>query len=119
MITRINRGMDFAEKAAYFSCCPTYKLGAVLMHVNKVISIGFNKLKTDPRSTNSRKTVHAEYDALGRIEARGLVLYVCRITNGHRAMAMPCEDCYKLCKRQEIKEIFYSDYFGLIQKLNL
>jgi deoxycytidylate deaminase len=97
-----------SEKSSY-----CHKLGAVVVKKNKVIGTGYNKPnKTHPKSNNSFKTVHAELDAILKVNAEelnGATIYVYRETkDGLPANAKCCKYCRELLKMVGIKKICYT-----------
>lgn len=104
---------EIAKKLSKFSDHHQHKLGAVLTQKNRVVGIGFNKLKTNPKSTHLFKAHHAEFDAIlnsEKYDLRGCDIYVYRETrNGDMAMSYPCASCYNLIKSKGIKNIYYTD----------
>lgn len=90
----------------------THKFGAVIAYKNDIISHGWNKLKTHPKSTHPWKHIHAEMDAIFKagIKARGASLYVTRVNNnGHLNNAKPCPYCMAMIVASGIKKVFYTD----------
>lgn len=88
-----------------------HKLGAVLFKNNKILSVGFNQLKTHPKSTHPYKTIHAEMQAIFSCPVRslnGASLYVCRVSSSGIAMAKPCEHCEQLIRSTGIKQVYYT-----------
>lgn len=87
------------------------KHGAVLVKKGKVISVGFNKVKTHPKSPHPFNQIHAEVDAIfnSRTNLKGTELYIYRETkDGLPAMSKPCAHCQKLINSVGIKRIYYS-----------
>ena len=90
-----------------------FQVGSVIARGNKVLGIGFNKVKTSPQSNHAFKTRHAELDALiscGLEDTRGAVCYVYRrLKDGNCAMARPCPSCETILKERGIKKVYYTD----------
>lgn len=98
----------------------THKMGAVLVKRNKVISVGFNKMKTHTKSNHPFKMIHAEFDAIlgcSQEDLDGSDLYVFReYKNGELACAKPCPHCQKLIELSGIENVFYTNE-GKLNKL--
>ena len=92
-----------------------YQLGAVVVKGNRILSTGFNTMRTSPRSTHPYSTLHAEMSAIlkARCDITGSDLYVYRQTkDGCLASSKPCPYCMKLIKSAGIKNIYYTDESG-------
>jgi deoxycytidylate deaminase len=85
---------------------------AIVMRGGSVLSTGYNK---DCR--------HAEVSALNKIwpnKRAGARLFSFRITPGGKwACAKPCPDCMKVIKASGIKDVWYTDREGKIQKMKV
>lgn len=104
-----------AKKLAEFSNHAEQHLGAVITKGNRLVSVGWNKNQTHPRSKSHFKKLHAELAAIikARQNLRGCSIYIYRETkNGNMALSFPCPSCYSAIKEAEIKRIFYSDATG-------
>lgn len=102
---------DLARTLSKHSEHSTHKHGCVIVNKSRVISVGFNKMKTTTKSTHPYPTIHAEMDAIfkARTDLRGTTLYVYRGTkDGSPSSSKPCEHCMKVIKEAGIKKIFYS-----------
>lgn len=92
----------------------SFRLGSVLVHKNRIVSVGVNSYKTHPvLATRTRwPFLHAEQHAIirqGLDNCEGLVLYVARVLkNNDLALAQPCNVCSDLIKEVGIKQIVYS-----------
>jgi deoxycytidylate deaminase len=113
---------ELARKLAFKSNHHTHKLGCVIVRKNEIVSLGFNKLKTHPKSNHPFKSLHAELDAIlsaDREDIRGADLYIFRETKfGNPAMAKPCKYCEAAIKEVGINRVFYSCNNGF-ELLNL
>jgi len=116
------RFVNLAKRAARGSKLP-FRVGAVIIHRNQVISLGTNKAKTHPRSMTAFKAIHAELDAVLGVpleELRGSTMYVIRITNSELiAMAKPCIHCMALLRQVGIRKIFYSTEKRQIEEITI
>ncbi len=110
------RYFDLAKKLSTKSDHHTHKLGCVIARGNRVAGIGFNKLKTTPKSNHPYKSIHAELDAIMNTNPTHLVgadLYIYRETkSGELATAKPCQYCQQLIKMIGIRRVFYTSKNG-------
>jgi pyrimidine deaminase RibD-like protein len=80
------------------------------MH-GKPVTVGWNVVKTHPRYTSKKHTtIHAEVKAVisAQCSLDGGVAYVYRESNGHPALAKPCDLCYTVLQESGVKKVFYS-----------
>lgn len=115
-----------------------FKLCAVALKGSRVMSIGYNRPKTDPNVfrviTTNRidcmyKTshtnyvscnIHAESNALKRLKGDADTLFVIRRDlNGKLTMAKPCNVCMGFIAKTNIKTIFFSNEKGEIEEMRL
>ena len=91
-----------------------YHLCAIIASGNKIISMGFNQLKTHPKATNPYRYLHAEIDAIIGMpieELKGATMYVARVgyTSRERiCMSKPCKYCAAAIKAAGIKKVYYT-----------
>ena len=91
-----------------------FRLGAVLVHKNIIVSVGMNSYKTHPYMAPRTEWpfLHAEQHAIIRAgvdNCEGLDLYVARVLkNNELALSKPCDVCAKLIKNVGIKNVYYS-----------
>ena len=91
-----------------------FRLGAVLVHKNIIISVGMNSYKTHPLMAPRTEWpfLHAEQHAIVRAgvdNCEGLDLYVARVLkNNELALSKPCSVCAKLIRNVGIKNVYYS-----------
>jgi pyrimidine deaminase RibD-like protein len=110
MTARVEKMFELARKLAHKSSS-YHKLGCVIAYRSKVVSVGFNDMgKTHPKANSRFKTLHAEVDALIRLEdAAGCDAYVYReFKNGRKAMAKSCPACELALRKAGVKRIFYT-----------
>lgn len=97
-----------------------YWVSAVIIKKNKIVSVGFNSLKTHPKM-NSEKTLHAEVSAVLRAKRQdiaGATVFVLRSTrSGKVGMAKPCEICDRILRISGIKNVYYTTSNGEIAQL--
>lgn len=113
MKLRYGKAMELAEKLAFFSQYPKYRLGAVITSKNHdLLSMGVNRHKTHPIQAKFKKErifLHAEMDALTSCRGEPFHIYVVRVmADGTLGLAKPCEDCMSVLKRNKIKRIYWS-----------
>lgn len=117
-----------AKNAAKFSDFPKIKIGCVAIYKNKVISIGYNSIKTHPLQKKYNKyrkfsdggnvinhTLHAEVHCLNQImdseiNMGKVSLFIFRISSNICSVGMcrPCQACMRLIKNMGIKNIYYT-----------
>lgn len=90
------------------------KVGAVIYKGNKVISTGYNKLKSHPIFANEDRffSLHAEMSAIinAKCDLTGCIMYVYReFSDGSVALAKPCKWCMPSIIEAGITTIFYTD----------
>lgn len=111
------------------SIYPHYKMGAVIIKKNKVVSYGINSRKThplqkkfNPKEINKAHALHAEMHAISLACVEDLIdstIYVGRLTKtGLVANSRPCIACYTAMKTFGVKSFvywesgnFYKEYF--------
>ena len=112
---------EAARKASLKSEHPSHPMGCVIVKKNRVISKGFNKLKTHPKSQFPYKTTHAEFHAIIRCwdpdDLKGASAYIYRsLKNGENAMAKPCPSCLKTLQEFGITEVYYTTSEGFVNE---
>ena len=96
----------------------TFRLGAVLVEKNSILSVGNNSYKTHPLMSYRTKWpfLHAEQHAIirkGIDNCEGYDLYVVRILkNLDYAISYPCDVCRQLISDVGIRNIFYINEDG-------
>ena len=104
-IAMTGNGVDMKSK---------FRLGAILVHKNSIVSVGMNSYKTHPlmAARTEWPFLHAEQHAIIRAgvdNCEGLDLYVARVLkNNELALSKPCDVCAKLIKNVGIKNVYYS-----------
>ncbi len=91
-----------------------HKLGAVVVHGNRILSTGFNSLR--PSKLLNTQTLHAEAAAILKLlkdrrqhELIGAEIYVSRFTRGGRiGLAKPCHHCEALIRSVGIKRVTFT-----------
>ena len=91
-----------------------FRLGAILVYKNNIVSIGMNSYKTHPlmAARTEWPFLHAEQHAIVRAgvdNCEGLDLYIARVLkNNDLALSKPCDVCTELIKDVGIKNVYYS-----------
>lgn len=108
---------------------PRFKVGAVIVQRNKLISAGANQNKSHPiqkrydreRNFKTHHNCHAEVRAILNSRSSslaGCTLYCYRETkNGNLACSRPCPSCLKMIKDYGIKTICYTTVKGFYREI--
>jgi deoxycytidylate deaminase len=110
------KAMRFIEKAykhSHHSDHHTFKLGCVIVYKNRIISCGFNSLKTHTQSPDTWKSTHAEFAAIKSLSRKDILcdctMYIARKNKlGEWANARPCEDCMMFLESLGLGKIVYT-----------
>lgn len=115
------RFFDLAKKLSYRSDHQQHRLGCVIVKKNRVISVGWNVLKTHTQSPHPYRSIHAEFSAIigvDKRELKGSDVYVYRENkNGTPALARPCIHCYKCLQQVGVEKIYYTTTDGYKDEL--
>ena len=92
------------------------KMGCVLIHNGKPISVGHNEMKSNPGewSYGDKVSIHAEANCLKNclkknFEGATMIIYRESKDKYHMPrLAKPCPDCMKLLEKFKVKKIIYS-----------
>lgn len=107
-----NKYFELARRLSLKSDHYQYHLGCVLVKKSKVISVGWNMLKTHPKSPHKWNMIHAEFHAILGVPAadlRGSTIYIYRENKkGEPALAKPCKSCYKMLEDCDIKTVYHT-----------
>lgn len=95
---------------------------SIIIHKNRVISVGTNSFKTHPKAKEigyHYEEMHSELEAYQRVprkfKSKKLVLLNCRFNRfGDLRMSRPCELCLPWCK-EIFNEIYYTNDEGLMK----
>ncbi len=120
-MNRLERGLKYAEKAAYLSSNDKFRVGAAIFRGRRLISMGWNNTwKTHPDSKARFQAVHAEFEAIKgnyKYDLIGATLYVVRLSNANRrGMAKPCKHCQEVIAASGIRNVVYTDQNGLAER---
>lgn len=101
----------------------SFRVGAVLVDRNKIITAKANSYKTHPllKKYSAWPFQHAESACLishGIDNCQDLDLYVTRVTRkGEITMAKPCPACEALIKDTSLRNVYYTDWKGNLEQL--
>lgn len=91
---------------------PTHRMSVVIAQKNQIVSIGFNKYKTSPKSNHPYRMIHAELSAIldnKFVDLKGATAYIYREhRDGTFALSRPCKYCMEALKVAGIKKICYT-----------
>lgn len=102
---------QLAKKLSKKSDHHTHHIGCVIAKRNKIVGIGWNKLKTHPNSPHPYNSLHAELDAIIRenIDMANLEVYTYREhRDGRLANARPCKTCQAALKSIGVTKMNYT-----------
>lgn len=113
MFYMLPKFFELAKKMSLKSNHHQHRIGGVVVNKSKVISLGFNKCKTHPKSNQPFKNIHCELDCILGVDKKllkGASIYLYRETKeGMPAISKPCKWCEALLRESEIKTVFYTD----------
>lgn len=108
------RFFEIAKKASKNSNHHSHVIGSVIVSNGKVVSTGYNQIKTHPDSPHPFKHIHAEFKAVlaaNRANLSGASIYVYKEDkNGYISMCKPCSSCERFLRSVGIKRVYYTDY---------
>jgi deoxycytidylate deaminase len=108
------RYFELAKRLTQSADHHQHRIGSVIVKKNRVISVGYNLLKTSPKSTHPYFSSHSEMRAIWGVspeDLKGSTIYIFRQNReGFPARAYPCQYCLELIKASGIKRIYYTDY---------
>jgi len=92
-----------------------YRMGAILIsHKPKMVIVGFNQIKTHPKTNSHSGFIHAEFDAIRKAQKFGVdltksELFVGRLRkDGRLGLARPCEHCQAIIDWYGIKSVYFT-----------
>jgi len=106
---------DLAVRAARHSEHPKYRVGAVVVRSGNILGVGFNSMKTHPKSTTYFQRIHAELKAIlnAQDDVSGADIYVVRLVKpGGMGCAFPCPACEALLIDSGIKRVYATNNNG-------
>lgn len=111
---RLKNILEIAKKVSKNSKF-RYKVGAVIFNGGKIIAIGNNSTKTNPKLSRifRHATLHAECDAILHCtnphKLKGSNIFIVRETkDGNPAMARPCDMCITMMYEHKIKIAYWT-----------
>src|SRR3990167_10470374 len=101
-----------AKKSTYL-----YRLGAIALNKGRVVSRGFNQLKTHPRFYKEYNffSLHAEVQALNSIDKCDTIIVVRIRKNESLTMARPCDKCLKFMSNHGVRRVIFSNWDGTME----
>ena len=115
----LKKAIESAERSKMYP----YRLGCVVFKGKRILSCGFNQIRTSnaipDRFKKFIEALHAEQHAIMRVPNKELLngasLLVIRINrNGKLTNARPCKNCMKTINYFKISNIYYSNENGEI-----
>jgi dCMP deaminase len=106
--------LNIATRVAETSTFEKKRHGAVIVKAGRILSVGVNKWRNqdlvNSYSYSPDSTVHAEIDALSRVEdPKGAIVYVSRVNqHGEELFSRPCERCSKALIKAQVKAVVYT-----------
>jgi len=108
----MNRYLRIAKELSINSDHAQHKIGAVIVNKNRIVSKGWNQLKTHSKSPHPYKSIHSEFDAVNKAnpeQLKGATIYIYREhKNGECAISRPCPSCFSMLKSKGIEKIVYT-----------
>jgi deoxycytidylate deaminase len=130
-----NYVFSILDKVVEASDHPKHQLAAAIVYRNRIVSLGYNRMKSDPLQArfgeNSEKIyLHAEIAAiknalkcLGVFDLKRCSLYIYRKkkVNGVYCMglAKPCSGCMRAIVEFGLKEVIYSNDKGNVDRIKV
>lgn len=116
-MNRIERGIAAAADAAKLSERRRAKTGAAIFLGNRLVAIGFNNYRSNPRQrVGPFRWEHAETNCLvgsNKLDLGRAILYVARVhADGTIHMARPCPDCQRILLAAGVYRVWYSNEKG-------
>ncbi len=113
MTNKITKFLPLLEKLAARSGHSQHQMSCVIVQKNRVVSFGWNSVKTHTRSTARYNMLHSEVAALLGNDynvTKGATAYVFRRNKlGCLSNAKPCDGCMVALKQSGIKRVVYTN----------
>lgn len=108
--------LTMARKSEY----DPYKIGACLARGRRIVSAGYNQVKTHPLTLKLHNkficSLHAEMHACAGVDEkslRGADIYVVRLRrDGSLGMARPCKECQRFLFNLGVRRAYYTETGG-------
>lgn len=101
----------------------TYRLGCVIFRKKQIISVGYNQVKTHPKSPHPFHSIHAEFHAILGVSPADLknssAFVYMEKKNGIIGRARPCPCCAKMLAQLGISKVYFTDSDGSIGDITL
>lgn len=121
-VNRIERGINTAAEIARLSSSRK-RVGAALFVGRRLLSLGFNNRRTNPKQRTLFRWEHAETNCLvgtRRFELCNATLYVVRLgLSGSFALSRPCPDCQRILRAAGIHSVWYTNKDGTPERLRI
>lgn len=109
----LNRLSKKLAELTTYSDHTQHRMSCVIVDKNRIISEGYNQIKTDVKSNHPYKSTHAELDAIvdaKNKDIKGCTAYVYRMNrNGELSNAKPCPSCENLLKLAGIRKVYFTN----------
>lgn len=121
---RVDKIAKELNKYLHNSDHPRFRMAAAIVKKNKILGIGWNRMKSHPFQAKFRKNedaifLHAEVHAIKNAikthsfeELKGSTMVILRKTTKGYGLAKPCEGCMRALVEFEIGSVFYSSIDG-------
>lgn len=101
-----------------------YRHGAVIWKGKNILGTGYNFPIAPPTNADKRRfSIHSERDCLKGLRADAIynseLLCVRVQPNGSLGSSKPCRGCMKLLKRKGVKNAYWFDSEGVLQRTKL
>lgn len=110
-----DRYFDLAIRAARHSEHPKYRVGAVVERRGHILGVGFNSMKTHPKSNTYFRRIHAELKAVlnAQEDVTGADIYVARLIRPvGMGCAYPCPACEAMLIESGIRRVYATNEKG-------
>ena len=111
------RFIDVCRKLASHSDHYQHKISSIIIKRNRIISLGYNSMKTNPNSPHEYKSTHAEWDAIRQLDQEALedsTIFVFRERrDGTFGNSKPCPACWRTIVGSGIRKVVYTHEDGL------
>lgn len=100
-----------AKRASKKSNHHTHHIGAVIVKGNRIVGIGYNQLKTHPKSYHDWGYLHAETKAIldtPKHLIKDSVIYLYRENKKGEALSKPCKYCEQMLKDYGVSTVYFT-----------
>lgn len=110
-----NSYIKLARTLAAKSNHPYYRYGCILFKKNKILSTGYNKLTTHPKSNTYGHTIHGELHCILGVKQvdlykANIFVYMENNRGNIGTNSKPCKNCENLLKSVGIKNVYYFNH---------